>query len=213
MKLISSLTSRQAARLLFGLLFITLLPTVARADDAGSWVSIQLNKGCEHGYAFGRAEHRSNNQFGSTEAMFLVAGGGYKITPWLKADASYEYWNINPSTDIHKLVLCGTGTLARDGLAVALREKLELAYNPLVGTVSPTLRSRLRAQYAVPGHKFTPYMMAEVFSWSGWIRSLNYVGAEIPVTPQHVIDIFYMYHLPAGSQPVHVVGLGYVFNF
>lgn len=201
------------AVMLLALLSLTLVSTTVRADDAGSWVSVQLNKGWEHSYAFGRAEHRSNNQFSSTEAMFLVAGGGYKIKPWLKADASYEYWRIGNTSDVHKLVLCGTGTLARDGLAVSLREKLELAYNPLVGSVSPTLRSRLRAQYTVPDHKFNPYMMAEVFSWKGWIRSLNYVGAEIPITRQHIIDVFYMYHLPAGSQPVHVVGLGYVFNF
>lgn len=206
-------TSARAAKLLLATLLFALFLTPAHADDAGSWTSIQVNKGLGRGYAFGRAEHRSNNQFSSTEAMFLVAGGGYKFTPWLKADMSYEYWNINLTTDIHKLVLCSTGTLARDGLSVALREKLELAYNPLVGTVSPTLRSRLRAQYAIPDHKLTPYIMSEIFTWNDWIRSLHYVGAEVPITPHHIIDVFYMFHLPAGAEPVHLLGLGYVFNF
>lgn len=187
--------------------------TPCHADDSGAWLSVQINKGWDKAYAFGRAEYRSFHQFGDTEARFLVAGGGLKMTPWLKADVSYEYWSVSPDINIHKLVLCGTGTLAREGLSVALREKLEFAYNPLTSTTSPTLRSRLRAGYAIPGIALRPYMMAEVFSWTGWVRSLNYVGAEVPIADHHVIDFFYMYHLPAGAEPVHVLGLGYVFNF
>lgn len=188
-------------------------PSVAKADDAGAWLTLQANKGWQKSYAFARLEHRSCETFNATDAWFTSVGGGYKFTPWFKGDVSYEFWNVGQGTKIHKAVFCGNATLAREGLAVSLKEKLEIAVNPAASSTSFTLRSRLRAQYSVPGSCITPYAMAEVFSWKDWIRSLNYAGCEIAINRHNVIDLFYMYHLPAGSQPVHVLGLGYYFNF
>lgn len=184
-----------------------------RADDHGSWVNLQLNKSWQSTYMFLRAEHRSNHDFGDTEAMFTALGFGYKFAPWFKADLSYEYWDVNPDITMHKAVLTGTGTLARDGLAVSIREKLEYAVNPANSSTSLTLRSRLRGQYSIPGTSITPYAMAEVFNWDKWVRSLYYVGAEFKVWDHSMFDLFYLYHLPAGNQPVHVLGVGYYFNF
>ena len=185
----------------------------ASADDGGAWLNVQLNKNWQKPYAFARLEFRSNNSFGSTEAVFTSVGGGYKFNDWFKADLSYEYWCINPQFHYHKAVLSGTGTMVRDGLSLSIREKLEFAVNPENRVSSFTLRSRLKAQYSIPGSVFRPYLMAEIFTWSGWIRSLNYVGAELPLNSHHCIDLFYMYHLPNGSQPVHVLGAGYYFSF
>ena len=181
-----------------------------RADDGGYWISLQLNKGWQNTYAFLRAEHRSFNDFSDTEAMFTALGFGYKFAPWFKADVSYEYWDINPDIKIQKGVLTGNATLARDGLAVSIREKLE--YAPKSST-QLTLRSRLRGQYSIPGTSITPYAMAEVFNWDKWVRSLYYVGAEIKVWDHSMFDLYYLYHLPAGNQPVHLLGIGYYFNF
>ncbi|MDO5442576.1 MAG: DUF2490 domain-containing protein [Bacteroidia bacterium] len=188
-------------------------PTSLRADDAGSWISLQLNKGWQSSYAFLRLEHRSNQKFGSTEATFLATGAGYKFCPWLKTDLSYEYWNVNPEITMHKAVLTTTGTLQRDGLAVSVREKLEYAINPATSAKSYTLRSRLRAQYSIPETNVTPYAMAEVFNWKAWVRSLYYAGAEFKFGDHSVVDLFYLYHLPNGNEPVNVLGLGYYFNF
>lgn len=193
-------------------LIIAAIPS-AVADDGGAWLSVQLNKNWSKPYAFARLEFRSNNKFKSTEAFFTAVGGGYKFAPWFKADLSYEYWRINPQINVHKAVLCGTGTLARDGLSLSIREKLEFAVNPESSDSNFTLRSRLRAQYDIPGGIFRPYLMTEIFSWSSWIRSLNYVGTEIAIGSHHCIDLFYMYHLPNGSQPVHLLGAGYYFSF
>lgn len=188
-------------------------PCTLRAGDAGSWVNLQLNKGWQSSYAFLRLEHRSNQQFSNTEATFMAAGAGYKISPWLKADLSYEHWSINPETTLHKAVLTSTGTLQRDGLAVSVREKLEYAINPANSATSFTLRTRLRAQYSIPETNVTPYAMAELFNWKAWVRSLYYAGAEFKFGSHSMVDIYYLYHLPNGSQPVHVLGLGYYFNF
>lgn len=187
-----------------------------RAADGGSWVNIQFNKGWTDTYAFLRAEHRSFKDFSETEAMFTALGFGYKFTPWLKSDLSYEYWNVNPNVDIHKAVLTSTATMSRDGLAVSIREKLEYAMNPAASSTSLTLRSRLRGQYSIPGCGVTPYAMAEIFNWDKWVRSLYYVGSEIKVGKHSMVDIFYLYHLypsALGNQGEHVLGVGYYFNF
>lgn len=201
-------------RLILSIFTMLAVIPAAFADDGGAWINIQLNKGWEKTYAFARLEHRSNNNFGSTEAMFAAVGYGYKFAPWFKADFSYEYWDINPQINFHKAVLTGTGTMARDGLAVSIREKLELAVNPANSATSLTLRTRLRAQYNIPESIFRPYAMAEVFtSSSAWVRSLNYLGTEMVFDKHNSVDLFYLYHLPNGGQPVHVLGVGYYFSF
>ena len=185
----------------------------AIADEGGAWITLQVNKNWEKPYAFLRLEYRSNNNFRSNEAVFTSIGGGYTFALWLRADISYEFWKVFPQVTLHKAVLSGNASLVRDGLTVSLKEKLEFAVNPATTATSFTLRSRLRAQYRFPDSIFRPYLMAEIFSWTAWIRSLNYVGTELAFDKHHCIDLFYMYHLPNGSQPVHVLGVGYYFSF
>lgn len=192
---------------------MSLFPVQAKADDAGAWLTLQANKGWQNSYAFLRLEHRSNEMFSATDAWFTSLGAGYKFAPWFKGDVSYELWNVASSFYVHKAVFSGTATLAREGLAVSLKEKLEIAVNPSASSTGFTLRSRLRAQYTIPGSRVTPYAMAEVFNWTSWIRSLNYGGCEIALDKHNVIDVFYMYHIPAGQQSEHVLGLAYYFNF
>ena len=181
-------------------------------DDAGSWLNLQVNGGFGKAYTFARLEHRSNESFSNTECWFAVAGGGYSLTKWLKADVSYEFWHLGPENIRHKAVLSTMGTMNRSGLSAQVREKLELAFNPETGKCTPTLRSRLRVQYAVPNSAFRPYCMAEIFTWDSWQRSLYYAGTEISLNKNLFIDIFYLYHLPSGGRPEHVAGLGLYLN-
>lgn len=195
------------------LLAALLVPSVMKADDAGSWINVSALKSWDKVYAVARLEHRSFNGFSDTECWFGVAGAGLKLAPWLKADASYEYWHLSPQSSMHKLVATGTATMQRDGLAVSVREKLEYAFAPGASSGSFTLRSRLRAQYSISGSAFRPYAMAELFNWGSWQRSLYYAGTEISVGAHASLDLFYLYHIPAGKQSEHVVGLGLNFAF
>lgn len=210
----SSIT-KTAATILLAAVSCTSLS--AQDSDAGSWLSLQATKRWEKAYSMVRAEHRSNNSFRNTECWFLMAGGGYRILPWLSTDLSYEFWQIYPSgSDVmtyHKIVLAATGTLRRDGLSVALREKLEYAINPEGPVTSFTLRSRLRAQYTFEKSVFRPYLMAEIFTWDTWIRSLYYAGTDIVFDSHNSLDVFYMYHVPKGAASVHLLGLGYYLTF
>ena len=192
--------------------FLIAVPAVV-ADDGGAWLTLQVNKRWQKPYAFLRLEHRSKDKFSSTEAFFLSVGGGYRFVKWLNTDLSYEYWSINPSLNFHKAVFSATGTLTRGDLSLSVKEKLEFAVNQKNSVTSFTLRSRLRAQYNIPETIFRPYLMSEIFNWSSWIRSLYYAGTELAIGKHHCIDLFYMYHLPNGSQPVHILGAGYYFSF
>ena len=203
---------------------LALCATTASAQsstDLGTWSSIQIVKSLGAPYLMGRAEHRSYDNVGATECWFLMAGGGYNFNSWLKGDLSYEYWKIPSAGDMvqHKAVLCFTETLKREGLAFALREKYELAYNPAAESFSHTLRTRLRGQYKAPDSIFTPYLMYEFFtnmSTGKWVRSLHYAGSEISLGGGHSLDLFYMFHLyntPSSPAACHLLGVGYTFVF
>ena len=190
-------------------------------SDLGTWTSIQLVKSFGAPYAMARLEHRSFDSIRSTECWFGMVGGGYNFNSWLKGDLSYEYWSIPSAGRMiqHKAVLSFTETLKRDGLAVSLREKYELAYNPDAKSFSNTLRTRLRGQYKIPESIFTPYLMYEFFSLldnGSWVRSLHYAGTEISFGRGHSLDVFYLYHLYGkGGQTAatHVIGIGYNYVF
>ena len=190
-------------------------------SDLGTWSSIQLVKSFGAPYAMARLEHRSYDRIRNTECWFAMAGAGYNFNSWFKGDLSYEYWRIPAAGELvqHKAVLSLTETLKRDGLALALREKYELAYDPAAKTFSNTLRTRLRGQYKAPDSIFTPYLMFEMFSSldSGkWVRSLHYAGTEISLGGGHSLDFFYMYHTydKGGLMAAcHVLGIGYTFVF
>ena len=203
------------------LIVFSLQASAQSTSDLGTWSSIQLVKSFGAPYAMARVEHRSFDSIHSTECWFAMAGGGYNFNKWLKGDLSYEYWSIPSAGNMvqHKAVLCLTETLKREGLAVALREKWELAYNPASESFSNTLRTRLRGQYKAPDSIFTPYLMYEFFSsldGKGWVRSLHYAGTEISLGGGHSLDFFYMYHLYDKAGLVgacHVIGVGYNFVF
>lgn len=190
-------------------------------NDFGTWVSIHATKSWGKPFITARLEHRSFKSVSATECYFGMIGGGYALTPWLKADAGYEFWKIPSAGDatFHKATLGATGTLKKESLAVSIREKYELSFNAAGGSPSGTLRSRLRAQYSIPSSSFTPYVMYEHFqtlSTGSWQRSLHYVGTEIKLGGPNILDVYYMYHLfpsASGNSSCHVLGLCYMLVF
>ena len=212
---------RTIITLVSAFLLFSLNGNAQSASDYGTWSSIQLVKSFGAPYAMGRLEHRSFDHIHNTECWFAMAGAGYNFNNWLKGDLSYEYWSIPSAGNMiqHKAVLCFTETLKREGLAIALREKYELAYNPASESFSNTLRTRLRGQFKAPDSILTPYLMYEIFGsldGKGWIRSLHYAGTEISLGGGHSLDFFYMYHLydkASLTEACHLLGAGYTLVF
>lgn len=215
-------------------LFILLPVTLSAqrlSNDLGTWVSAQAIKNFDKAFATMRLEHRSFDDISATECAFAMAGVGYKFAPWLSGDLSYEYWTIPSVGDgiiVQKAVASFTASHRSGDLSTAFRAKYELAFSSTGGDPSHTFRWRLRVQYAPEGWRARPYAMAELFTGvndPAWIRSLHYVGTEIPLGGGHMIDLFYMYHLfpknvgnPLYPQNVniascHLLGAGYFFVF
>ena len=193
----------------------------AQADDVGSWLSIQANKSLNRCYAMARLEYRAYDNLGATECYFVMAGGGYNFTKWLKADLSYEFWKLPSSAGAtkHKGVAVVTGSLSQGALTLAWREKYEISFDA-DGSIGHTLRSRLRAQYRFGKVPITPYVMYEFFNGfggRGWVRSLHYAGTEIRLGRHSALDVFYMYNLHpqtgGGTTGCHTFGVGYSFSF
>ena len=198
-------------RLLLTVIFALAALSAGAQDtwDAGSWLDVHVTKSFGNAYAMAHAEHRSCAMFSATDAYFLMAGGGFRFTPFFNADLSYERWGVGSDhTPFDKVVLSLTGTMRREDLSVPVREKVEF----LVGG-TPTLRSRLRAQYAPASSALRPYAMAEVFTWDNWIRSLYYAGVDVRTGRHSSIDIYYLYHVPAAGVPCHIAGLGLNLTF
>lgn len=197
MKIFNKVSAAVAAFLLFAGSAFSQTST-----DLGNWTSLQLVKPFGDSYAMARLEHRSFENIGATECYFAMAGAGYNFTKWLKADLSYEYWQIPSAGDVttQKGVACVTATLKREALAVSAREKYELAFTD--GVAKGRLRSRLRAQYSLGSSAFTPYFMYEFFNGFGdtkWIKSLHYFGTDVKLGDHTSLDLFYMYHLFPGK--------------
>lgn len=186
-------------------------PAQTVSNDAGAWLNFQLNKSWNKAYAVLRLEHRSYNSFSSTQAMFLVAGGGYKFLPWLGTDLAYEHWEVPQGSRMNKMVFTATGNLRREQLSAQVREKLEYVFEAS-GNAAWTLRSKIKVQYAFKDSIFRPYVASEVFNWNVWKRTLHYAGVELAVSKHSLFDVFYMYHIQNGLPSIHTLGLGYYLN-
>lgn len=187
--------------------------------DCGAWCTLSFVKSLGKPFVAARLEHRSFENLSATECWFAAVGGGYSFTGWFKADVGYEFWKI-PSAGgavVHKATAGCTASLVRDGLNVNIREKYEQSFGA-DGSLSGTLRSRLRAQYRIGSSRFTPYVMYEHFETvgTGWQRSLHYAGAEIKLADHHVLDVFYLYHLfpsAGATRGCNILGVCYNFVF
>lgn len=210
-----------------------LLPGIAaaqEADDYGSWTSIQIEKswktaGGAAGPSVGlRGELRTKDRFGGTDIWFIRPMVGYRFNEWLKCDVAYDYCNSPAPGRVsvsesesgagvwslkHKFLFSATGSLKSGPLSVSLREMYVRILDTDKGEWSNLLRSRLSAQYSIPGYGFRPYLTIEMFTWTKWINTRHFVGCVIPVGGHCSADLFYMYLTTAGtSQARHIAGLG-----
>lgn len=177
-------------------------------DDFGTWTDFQATKSWKRAYVSFRAEYRSNQNVQSLDCWFLRPTVGIKITPWLKFDVGYDFFN-KPSTVQHRILPSLTATLKEGNLTVSLRERYTLIYSPSTEACSHLLRSQLKAQYAIPESRFKPYLAVEVFTWKNWQKTRHYVGTLFHIAEHHELDLFYMYYTFDDKPSEHVLGLGY----
>ncbi|MBO4570739.1 MAG: DUF2490 domain-containing protein [Bacteroidales bacterium] len=196
---------------------ILLLPSLLRAqekDDYGCWTDIQINKSWSDGSTSGgpyiglRGEFRTKNNFQSTDIWFIRPTVGYKFNNWLKSDISYDWCQSGLGLQ-HKFLFSATGTLKSGPLSVSVREMYVRILTTSTGQWSNLLRSKMTAQYAIPDCGIKPYLAIEVFTWTKWINTRHFVGAQFPLLEGCSADLFYLYLTTAGTSSArHIAGLG-----
>ena len=186
--------------------------TVLYAQEAdntfGGWEHIELAHSFKDSKWYGSIyfEHE-NYQYQRLDQCFISAGLGYEFTSWLKAGAAYDFL-IEPAGIGHRAVAYVTGTLKEGNLSLSLRERYQHKWSIVTSTRGNELRSRLKAQYTIPGSRFKPYVAVEVYSWEKWQKTKHYVGSTITLNDHFELETYYMYYLFANKPAEHVLGIG-----
>lgn len=190
------------------LLGSTMLYAQEESNTFGGWEHIELAHSFKDSkwYSSIYFEH-DNYQYQRLDLCFISAAFGYEFTGWLKAGAAYDFL-IEPVGIGHRAVAYVTGTLKEGNLSLSLRERFQHKWSIGTSTQGNELRSRLKAQYAIPGSRIKPYIAIEVYSWEKWQKTRHYVGSAITLDNHFELEAYYMYYLFANKPAEHVLGIG-----
>lgn len=156
-------------------------------------------------------EH-DNFQYKRLDACYTRTTVGYKFTGWLKADVAYDFM-IEPDGMTHRAIIDLIGTLKEGNLTVSLRERCLHKWVMSSGRQGNELRSRLKAQYAIPESRFKPYLAIEVFTWEKWMKTRHYAGTAVTLNGHFEIEGYYMYYTFSDKPAQHVLGIGLNMEF
>ena len=151
-------------------------------------------------------EH-ANYQYKRLESWYARLMFGYKINTWLKTDVAYDFMQ-EPGFITHRAVADLTGTLKQENLTVSVRERFIHSWSPEIDKESNVIRSRLKAQYAIPNTRFKPYLAVEVFTWDKWKKTRHYAGTTYNINKHFEIEGYYIYYTFDGKPAEHVLGIG-----
>ena len=151
-------------------------------------------------------EH-ANYQYKRLESWYARLMFGYKFNNWLKTDVAYDFMQ-EPDFITHRAVADLTGTLKQGNLTVSVRERYIHSWSPEVNEQGNVLRSRLKAQYAIPNTRFKPYLAVEIFTWDKWKKTRHYVGSTYSINNHLEIEGYYIYYTFDRKPAEHVLGIG-----
>ena len=137
-------------------------------------------------------EH-DNYQYKRLECWYTRLTLGYKINSWLKTDVAYDFMQ-EPDYVTHRGVYDISATLKQ-------------------GNLSILLRSRIKAQYAIPNSRFSPYLAVEVFTWDVWKKTRHYVATTYKINDHFELEGYYLYYTFANAPAEHVLGVGLNMEF
>ncbi len=115
----------------------------AQSDEFGIWTSAEVEKRLFKGFdVFLEGEFRTRDGFGEVERWAATAGASYRITSYLKADASYTFIRSHPEERTtakgnyipsywqsrHRISVSLTGTLKWNRLKFSLRERYQFTH-------------------------------------------------------------------------------------
>jgi len=155
-------------------------------------------------------EHE-NFQYRRLDCWFLRPAIGYKVLPWLKLNAGYDYLKL-PDTYGHRALFDVTGTLRGGRLSTSLRFRYLHTWKPELGMQDDELRTRLIVAYTFKDVPIMPYLAVELFTWGAhWRKSRHFVACTYDVTSYMQLEGFYMLTF-SSKDPEHILGFGLNFT-
>lgn len=204
---------------------------------AGTWTSVSLTHGFEHGLGLTlRGEYRSTDNLSQTELFFLRATGSYKPCPYFQTAVAYDFLGskkkglqtdgITPLPYIqpnHRILVDAQPMYAKDGFTVLLRERYVFAYLPAVENISAqsafthTLRTYPQVSYHIADSRWTPFVAVELYNniAAGKRFELSqyhvFAGTNVKLDDRFSLRLFYvMQHKVAAEKIVHTIGVDYL---
>ncbi|MBO4642056.1 MAG: DUF2490 domain-containing protein [Bacteroidaceae bacterium] len=202
------------------LLLLTLLPATSRQLRAqgepegwrfGGWEFVEINHDFGRSPFFGSFYFEHDNlQYRHFDCWYTRTILGVKLFPWFKTDVAYDFVKES-SRQVHRAIMDVTATLKEGPLKLSLRERYLHSWIPAENRQGNELRSRLKAQYAIPHSRFSPYLAIEVFTWKDWKKTRHYVACDYDITRWMQLEAYYLYYTHKEHPSQHILGIG--FNF
>ena len=199
------------------LFLLTLLPAASRQLRAqgepegwsfGGWEFVEINHDFGQSPFFGSFYFEHDNlQYRHFDCWYTRTILGVKLLPWLKTDVAYDFVK-EPSRQVHRAIMDVTATLKEGPLKLSLRERYLHSWIPAENRQGNELRSRLKAQYAIPHSRFSPYLAIEVFTWKDWKKTRHYVACDYDLTRWMQLEAYYLYYTHKEHPSQHILGMG-----
>ena len=178
------------------------------------------------------------NKWLKADAGYTLLNTNFREDISYKSSGAYNNWRPSYWGLRHRVHASLTGSYKfQNGLRVSLRERWQYTYRPektverwdfdnacwedkaRSGTAKNQLRSRLQVEYDKKHALLTPYASVELYN-TDEVEKIRYtLGADINLTKQHSLDVFYRYenkkNVEAGvyDPDMHYIGVGYKFKF
>ena len=168
---------------------------------------------------------------------FLKTEVGYTYIRCHHPAETTKKGNIIPAyrSSRHRVNLSVSGEYAWKRFRFSLRERWQYTYRHgqsvpkfdddgvtpkadeiISGKGKNVLRSRLKAEYAIPKSRFTPYASVEFYhSGEGLEKTRWTMGTTYKINKRNALDIYYRYQNKSdeGETDGHVMGIGYTLKF
>lgn len=180
-------------------------------------------------------EHKFSKRL-KASAGYTFLWDNFKEDISLHSDGSYNNWRPGYWGPKHRFHADLTGNVNLGRFNVSLRERWQYTYRPRKTTDrydfdneeweektvrakgKNVLRSRLQAEYDIPGCKADPYASLEMYNaWA--VEKLRYtIGVDWKIKKVHTLGLYYRYQdIREGDEDnepdSHIIGLSYKFKF
>lgn len=217
--------------ILWAMLMLPALRSVAQVNDAGLWLNISIDKKLNNKFTLSlKQSFRLNENMAELGTALSDLGLEYKISKGFSVSGNYRFSQRRQLDDTyssrHRYYTDLNYRIKAQPFVVRFRGRYQSQYNDLFSgeqnrAASNYLRGRLSVQYK-PAARYLPYISSEWFYPVNdpELRQVDRIrciaGVEYEWSKKSSFDLFYMYQSERNQKnPLHefIIGLGYQFKF